>query len=75
VTKLVHDETIATHTSLKPSTGRIVLPETNKSITISDIPGHPRLKESVQDLVSQANAAVFVVDIATLIRNGPQVAE
>lgn len=74
-TQLVYNESPHTHTSLKPSTSVLRLPDSDKTVKLSDLPGHPRLKESVQALAGQATAAVFVCDVSTLIKNGASVAE
>lgn len=73
--QLVYNESPHTHTSLKPSTSVLRLPDSDKTVKLSDLPGHPRLKESVQALAGQATAAVFVCDVSTLIKNGASVAE
>lgn len=72
--KLVYGKVNPTHTSITPSSASIPVGH-NKTIRLSDVPGHPRLKESAAELISQAHAAVLVCDVSAIMKNGAQVAE
>ncbi|KAF8212054.1 signal recognition particle receptor beta subunit-domain-containing protein [Mycena galopus ATCC 62051] len=72
---LVYSQTLPTHTSLQTNTSTVLLPEVKKTLTVVDIPGHPRIRDQVGEYIGDAKAIVFVVDASTVSRNGPAVAE
>jgi len=49
--------------------------EATKSLTLVDLPGHPRLKDEFKKNIKGADAVVFVVDIVGLVRTAGTVAE
>lgn len=53
----------------------VSIPQTNKSLRIVDIPGHPRIRDQFKDELPTAKAVAFVVDSSTISRNGAAVAE
>jgi signal recognition particle receptor subunit beta len=73
--QLVYDQTLPTHTSLQANSSVVALPALKKALTVVDIPGHPRIRDQVNDYIADAKAIVFVVDSSTVSRNGPVVAE
>ena len=77
--QVVHDSYPQTHTSISPSSTTFPLTETDgeatKSLTLVDLPGHPRLKDQFKKNVKGADAVVFVVDIVGLVRTAGTVAE
>ncbi|KAK7020472.1 signal recognition particle receptor beta subunit-domain-containing protein [Favolaschia claudopus] len=72
---LVYNQTLPTHTSLQTNTSTVSLPETKKNLIVVDIPGHPRIRDQVNEFIGDAKAIAFVVDASTVSRNGPAVAE
>ncbi|CAK5277635.1 unnamed protein product [Mycena citricolor] len=73
LSQLVYREALPTHTSLQTNASVVALE--NKSLTVVDIPGHPRIRSQVSEHVADAKTIVFVVDASTISRNGPAVAE
>ncbi|KAH9966620.1 signal recognition particle receptor beta subunit-domain-containing protein [Russula dissimulans] len=69
---LAYGQTFPSHTSLQTNT--CVFPS-NKTITLVDVPGHPRIREQFREHLPDARAIVFVVDASNISRNGPLVAE
>ncbi|KAJ6623474.1 signal recognition particle receptor beta subunit-domain-containing protein [Mycena sp. CBHHK59/15] len=72
---LVYDQTLPTHTSLQTNASVVALPALKKTLTMVDIPGHPRIRDQVNEYIADAKAIAFVVDASTVSRNGPAVAE
>ncbi|KAJ7905687.1 P-loop containing nucleoside triphosphate hydrolase protein [Mycena olivaceomarginata] len=72
---LVYDQTLPTHTSLQTNASIVPLPEVKKTLTVVDIPGHPRIRDQVSEYIGDSKAIAFVVDASTVSRNGPAVAE
>ncbi|KDQ61047.1 hypothetical protein JAAARDRAFT_570856 [Jaapia argillacea MUCL 33604] len=74
---LVYKQTLPTHTSLQTNSSVIALgpPNSQKTVQVVDIPGHPRIRDQFKEYLAQAKAVVFVVDASTVSRNGPAVAE
>ncbi|KAF7363590.1 hypothetical protein MSAN_01015800 [Mycena sanguinolenta] len=72
---LVYNQTLPTHTSLQTNVSTVALPEVKKTLTVVDIPGHPRIRDQVSEYIGDAKAIAFVVDASTVSRNGPAVAE
>ncbi|KAF7294753.1 hypothetical protein MIND_01012700 [Mycena indigotica] len=70
---LVYNQPLPTHTSLQTNSSVIALPK--KALTVVDIPGHPRIRNQVNEFITDAKAIAFVVDASTVSRNGPVVAE
>ncbi|KAJ6502381.1 P-loop containing nucleoside triphosphate hydrolase protein [Mycena sanguinolenta] len=72
---LVYNQTLPTHTSLQTNVSTVTLPAVKKTLTVVDIPGHPRIRDQVSEYIGDAKAIAFVVDASTVSRNGPAVAE
>jgi len=72
---LVYDQTLPTHTSLQTNASTVALPVLKKTLTVVDIPGHPRIRNQVNEYIGDSKAIAFVVDASTVSRNGPAVAE
>ncbi|KAJ7444930.1 P-loop containing nucleoside triphosphate hydrolase protein [Mycena latifolia] len=72
---LVYEQTLPTHTSLQTNTSVVALPALKKQLTVVDIPGHPRIRNQVNEYIADSKAIAFVVDASTVSRNGPAVAE
>ncbi|KAJ6525625.1 signal recognition particle receptor beta subunit-domain-containing protein [Mycena capillaripes] len=72
---LVYDQTLPTHTSLQTNASTVLLPAVKKTLTVVDIPGHPRIRDQVNEHIADSKAIVFVVDAGTVSRNGAAVAE
>ncbi|KAJ7174013.1 P-loop containing nucleoside triphosphate hydrolase protein [Mycena crocata] len=72
---LAYDRTLPTHTSLQTNSSTVALPELKKALTVFDIPGHPRIRNQVNEYISDSKAIAFVVDASTISRHGPAVAE
>ncbi|KAJ7741596.1 signal recognition particle receptor beta subunit-domain-containing protein [Mycena maculata] len=72
---LVYDQTLPTHTSLQTNSSAVALPALKKTLTVVDIPGHPRIRNQVNEYIGDSKAIAFVVDASTVSRNGPAVAE
>lgn len=62
-----------THTSVLPSESTISLE--GKNVKLVDLAGHARLADQVSRRAADADAAVFVVDVVSLVRNAASVAE
>lgn len=77
--QIVHNSYPQTHTSISTSSTTFPLVEpagdATKSLTLVDLPGHPRLKDEFKKHVKEADAVVFVVDIVGLVRTAGTVAE
>ncbi|KAF7338153.1 p-loop containing nucleoside triphosphate hydrolase protein [Mycena venus] len=71
----MYNQTLPTHTSLQTNTSTVALPELKKTLTVVDIPGHPRIRDQVNEYIGDSKAIAFVVDASTVSRNGPAVAE
>ncbi|KAI0054016.1 P-loop containing nucleoside triphosphate hydrolase protein [Auriscalpium vulgare] len=71
---LVYRQTLPSHTSLQTNTSVLTLLN-NKTVTLVDVPGHPRIRDQLLDHLSDAKAVIFVVDASTVSRNGAAVAE
>ncbi|KAJ7632783.1 signal recognition particle receptor beta subunit-domain-containing protein [Roridomyces roridus] len=72
---LVYNQTLPTHTSLQTNASVVAVPALKKSLTVVDIPGHPRIRNQVDEHIGDAKAIAFVVDASTVSRNGAVVAE
>ncbi|KAJ7709754.1 signal recognition particle receptor beta subunit-domain-containing protein [Mycena rosella] len=72
---LVYEQTLPTHTSLQTNASTVALPALKKTLTVVDIPGHPRIRNQVNEYIADSKAIAFVVDASTVSRNGPAVAE
>ncbi|KAJ7510046.1 P-loop containing nucleoside triphosphate hydrolase protein [Mycena galericulata] len=72
---LVYDQTLPTHTSLQTNVSAVALPALRKTLTVVDIPGHPRIRNQVAEYIGDSKAIAFVVDASTVSRNGAAVAE
>ncbi|KAJ7685356.1 signal recognition particle receptor beta subunit-domain-containing protein [Mycena polygramma] len=72
---LVYDQTLPTHTSLQTNASAVALPANKKTLTVVDIPGHPRIRDQVNEYIVDSKAIAFVVDASTVSRNGAAVAE
>ncbi|KAJ7063491.1 P-loop containing nucleoside triphosphate hydrolase protein [Mycena amicta] len=72
---LVYNQPLPTHTSLQTNSSVITLPSAKKTLSVVDIPGHPRIRNQIDEYISDAKAIAFVVDVSTVSRNGPAVAE
>nr|GAT60053.1 predicted protein [Mycena chlorophos] len=75
LSSLAYKQTLPSHTSLQTNSSVITLAGAKKTVAVVDIPGHPRLRNQVNEHVSDAKAIAFVVDSSTISRNGPAVAE
>jgi signal recognition particle receptor subunit beta len=71
----VYEQTLPTHTSLQTNSSIVALPELKKTLTVVDIPGHPRIRDQFNEYIADSKAIAFVVDASTVSRNGPAVAE
>jgi len=71
---LVYDQALPTHTSLQVNASSVAVPR-KKPLTVVDIPGHPRIRNQVNEHITNSKAIAFVVDASTISRNGPVVAE
>ncbi|KAF5330319.1 hypothetical protein D9619_005318 [Psilocybe cf. subviscida] len=74
LSQLAYGNTLKTQTSMQPSTCTAQLTP-QKSIQITDIPGHPRLRNQFQEHLADTKVLAFVVDANSISRNGPAVAE
>jgi signal recognition particle receptor subunit beta len=59
---------------MQPNSSALVL-SPKKTIQITDIPGHPRLRNQFEEYMSTAAAIGFVVDANMVSRNAAAVAE
>ncbi|KAF7304958.1 hypothetical protein MKEN_01210300 [Mycena kentingensis (nom. inval.)] len=75
LSSLVYHQTLPTHTSLQTNSSVLTLGGGRKTLTAVDIPGHPRIRNQVNEHIADAKAVAFVVDASTVSRNGPAVAE
>ncbi|KAF7323164.1 hypothetical protein HMN09_00096800 [Mycena chlorophos] len=75
LSSLAYKQTLPSHTSLQTNSSVIALAGAKKTVAVVDIPGHPRLRNQLNEHVSDAKAIAFVVDSSTISRNGPAVAE
>ncbi|KAK7094302.1 signal recognition particle receptor subunit beta-like [Littorina saxatilis] len=75
-TRLVHKKFKQSVTSVKPNSGSIGLPQGNKSLPVTDLPGHERLRtQMLDDNKALARGLVFVVDSGTVLKEMKEVAE
>ncbi|KAJ7775041.1 signal recognition particle receptor beta subunit-domain-containing protein [Mycena metata] len=72
---LAYNQTLPTHTSLQTNASAVTFSPTKKPSTVVDIPGHPRIRDQVNEYLADTKAIAFVVDASTVSRNGPVVAE
>ncbi|KAJ7172305.1 P-loop containing nucleoside triphosphate hydrolase protein [Mycena filopes] len=72
---LAYNQTLPTHTSLQTNASAVTFSEGKKPSTVVDLPGHPRIRDQVNEYLPDAKAIAFVVDASTVSRNGPVVAE
>jgi len=75
LSKLVYGCALQTHTSLQIISSTVTLPRTKKNFCIVDIPGHPRIRDQLQEYLNDAKVIAFVVDASTVSRNATTVAE
>jgi signal recognition particle receptor subunit beta len=74
LSQMVYGNAPRTQTSMQPNTSTAQLTP-QKSIQITDIPGHPRLRNQFQEHLADTKVLAFVVDANSISRNGPAVAE
>ncbi|KAF8643799.1 hypothetical protein AX16_008817 [Volvariella volvacea WC 439] len=72
---LAYGQTLSTHSSLQVNSSLITLSEGQKSISVVDVPGHPRLRDHFREHINDAKVVAFVVDANLISRNGAVVAE
>ena len=72
--QFVYGQSFPTQTSMQPNTSTFVL-SPKKTIQITDIPGHPRLRGQFEEHMPNTRAIGFVVDANTISRNAAAVAE
>ncbi|KAI0672969.1 P-loop containing nucleoside triphosphate hydrolase protein [Trametes maxima] len=75
LTSLAYRQTLPTHASMQTNTSLVALPSGHKTLRVIDVPGHPRIRNQLQDHLPNAKAVAFVVDASTVSRNGAAVAE
>ncbi|KAG8733409.1 hypothetical protein FRC12_018894, partial [Ceratobasidium sp. 428] len=73
-TSLAFGHALPSHTSIQANETLYTTP-TGHALRLVDVPGHPRLREQFTDHLADAAGIVFVVDAATVSRNGSAVAE
>ncbi|KAG9118821.1 hypothetical protein FRC07_006478 [Ceratobasidium sp. 392] len=73
-TSLAFGHALPSHTSIQANSTLYTTP-TGRTLQIVDVPGHPRLREQFTDHLADTAGIVFVVDAATVSRNGAAVAE
>jgi hypothetical protein len=71
--QLAYGQTLPSHTSLQTNTCAFSLNQ--KTTTLVDVPGHPRIRDQFREHLATAKAIVFVVDTSSVSRIGPIVAE
>ncbi|KAF9477552.1 hypothetical protein BDN70DRAFT_881035 [Pholiota conissans] len=72
--QLISGQSPSTQTSMQPNSSILTL-SSNKTIQITDIPGHPRLRNQFEEYLPTTRAIGFVVDANTVSRNALAVAE
>ncbi|KAG9093333.1 hypothetical protein FRC06_011563 [Ceratobasidium sp. 370] len=73
-TSLAFGHALPSHTSIQTNE-TLYKTSPGRTLRLVDVPGHPRLREQFADHLGDAAGVVFVVDTATVSRNGPAVAE
>lgn len=71
---LAFGRALPTHTSIQANS-TLYTTEQGRTLRLVDIPGHPRLRDQFTDHLADTAGVVFVVDSATISRNGAAVAE
>ncbi|KAJ1309897.1 hypothetical protein OPQ81_006658 [Rhizoctonia solani] len=71
---LAFGRALPTHTSIQ-SNSTLYTTSHGRTLRLVDIPGHPRLRDQFTDYLEDTAAVVFVVDSASIARNGAAVAE
>ncbi|CAE6520898.1 unnamed protein product [Rhizoctonia solani] len=71
---LAFGRALPTHTSIQ-SNSTLYTTSHGRTLRLVDIPGHPRLRGQFTDHLQDTAAVVFVVDSASIARNGAAVAE
>ncbi|KAF8969652.1 P-loop containing nucleoside triphosphate hydrolase protein [Flammula alnicola] len=74
LSQLVYGQTLPTQTSMQANTSALIL-SSKKTIKVTDIPGHARLRNQFLEYLPETKAIGFVVDANTVSRNAPAVAE
>ncbi|QRW00189.1 signal recognition particle receptor subunit beta [Ceratobasidium sp. AG-Ba] len=74
-TTLAFGHALPTHTSIQANSTVYTAAPAGRTLRLVDIPGHPRLREQFTEHLPDAAGVVFVVDAATVSRNGAAVAE
>lgn len=74
-TTLAFGHALPSHTSIQANATLYTTPSPGRTLRLVDIPGHPRLRGQFTEYLADAAGIVFVVDAATVSRNGPVVAE
>ncbi|KAF8758662.1 Signal recognition particle receptor beta subunit [Rhizoctonia solani] len=71
---LAFGQALPTHSSIQ-SNSALYTTSHGRTLRLVDIPGHPRLRDQFTDHLEDTAAVVFVVDSASVARNGTAVAE
>jgi signal recognition particle receptor subunit beta len=71
---LAFGSALPTHTSIQANSTLYTTSE-GRTLRLVDIPGHPRLRDQFTNHLADTSGVVFVVDSATVSRNGAAVAE
>jgi signal recognition particle receptor subunit beta len=71
---LAFGQALPTHTSIQ-SNSTLYTTSHGRTLRLVDIPGHPRLRDQFTDHLEDTAAVIFVVDSASVARNGAAVAE
>ncbi|KEP53863.1 signal recognition particle receptor subunit beta [Rhizoctonia solani 123E] len=71
---LAFGRALPTHTSIQANS-TLYTTAHGRTLRLVDIPGHPRLRDQFTDHLEDTAAVVFVVDSASIARNGAVVAE
>jgi len=74
LSQLIYGHSLPTQTSMQPNSSALVL-SPKKTLQITDIPGHPRLRNQFEEYMSATKAIGFVVDANMVSRNAAAVAE
>lgn len=74
-TSIAFGHALPSHTSIQANSTLYTTSTPGRTLRLVDVPGHPRLRGQFTDYLNDAAGVVFVVDAATVSRNGPAVAE